>query len=527
MCIANPVKVRSSQSIWTVLTPKPELSQLVPDGLHVDVIVIGAGVTGVTTALLLKDAGRSVAVVEAREIGSGVTSGSSGHLTQVLDARYGELEHTFGREGARLAAESSGTAIDQIATLVERTGAECDFARVPGYLYTTREEDVDKLKEELEAAKRAGLPAELSRVPLPLVVRAGLCFPGQAELNPLSYLAALARRLPGDGSYVFENTRVLAVDEGEPCRVHLEQGLVLSAERVILATHVPLNRVLLMPRVEQCRSYVISGPAHQSAPGLFWDTEQPYHYVRRQRVGTHHHWIIGGADHKTGEMPAVDPFVELSEHAVHVGLHDVQERWSAQVVASSDGLPLIGPNAMSERVYVATGYNGNGLTFGTLAAMLLRDACLDRFNPYAALYSTSRVKTLASLVSLIGDHVDFPLQLLSDALRPPEARSLSEIRPGQAKTLRLATQWLGVYRDSDTALHAVSAVCTHLEGCHLRFNPAERSWDCPCCGSRFAIDGRVLDGPAVRYLHYRQLRDEEPGASHTVGASTGIRPSDK
>jgi glycine/D-amino acid oxidase-like deaminating enzyme/nitrite reductase/ring-hydroxylating ferredoxin subunit len=521
----KPVKVRSSQSIWTVLTAKPDLPRRVPDGLHVDVIVVGAGITGVTSAVLLKDAGRSVAVLEARAIGSGVTSGTSAHLTQVLDTRYAELEHTFGREGARLAAQSSGAAIDQIATLVAQTGADCDFARVPGYLYTTHEEDVDKLKAEREAARRAGLPAELSRVPLPLVIRAGLCFPAQAELNPLSYLAALAVRIPGDGSYLFENTRVVAVDEGEPCRVHLEHGPVLTADRVILATHVPLNRVLLMSSVAQCRSYVISGPAHQSAPGLFWDTEQPYHYLRRQRVGTHHHWIIGGADHKTGEAPALDPFVELAEYAVHVGLHEVQERWSAQVVASSDGLPLIGPNAMSERVYVATGFAGNGLTFGTLAAMLLRDACLDRANSYAALYSTSRVKTFASLISLIGEHVEFPLQLLSDSLRPPEAKSLDEIAPGQAKTIRVAAQRLGVYRDLDSMLHAVSPVCSHLEACHVKFNPAERSWDCPCCGSRFAIDGRVLDGPAVRNLAYRRLPSEQHQGRPGLGPCTGTRPS--
>jgi glycine/D-amino acid oxidase-like deaminating enzyme/nitrite reductase/ring-hydroxylating ferredoxin subunit len=527
MCIAGHVRVRSSQSIWKVLSAKPDLPRRVPDGLHVDVIVVGGGITGVTSALLLKDAGRSVAVVEARDIGSGVTSQTSAHLTQVLDTRYAELEHTFGPEGARLAAQSSGAAIDQIATLVARTGAECDFSRVPGYLYTTREEDVDQLKAELEAARRAGLSAELSRVPLPLVVRAGLCFPAQAELNPLSYLGALVQRIPGEGSYVFENTRVVAVDEGEPCRVHLEHGLVLTADRVILATHVPLNRVLLIPRVAQCRSYVVSGPAHQSAPGLFWDTERPYHYVRRQRVGTHHHWIVGGADHKTGETPALDPFVALSEYAVHVGLHEVQERWSAQVVASSDGLPLIGPNAMSERVYVATGFSGNGMTFGTLAAMLLRDACLDRDNPYAALYSTSRVKTLASLVSLIGEHVEFPLHLLSDSLKPPEARSLSEIAPGQAKTVRVAAQRLGVYRDGDFAFHAVSPVCTHLEACHVKFNPAERSWDCPCCGSRFGIDGRVLDGPAVRNLTYRRLRPEEHGGAPGSGLLTATRPSGK
>jgi glycine/D-amino acid oxidase-like deaminating enzyme/nitrite reductase/ring-hydroxylating ferredoxin subunit len=517
--------VNSTQSLWKTLTSKPALPTGDPNGTHVDVAVVGGGITGITSALLLKDAGRSVAVLEARSIGSGVTSGTSGHLTQVLDTRYYEIEEKFGAEGARLAAESSGDAIEQIATLASRIEADCDFARVPGYLYTEREQDVDKLMRELDAAQRAGLAAELSKVPLPIVTRAGVCFSNQAQLNPLAYLGALARLLPGGGCHVFEGSRVVAVDEGEPCRLHLERGAVVTADRVILATHVPLNRVLLTPRVAQYRSYVLSGPAHQSVPGLFWDTEDPYHYVRRHRVGSGYHWIVGGADHKTGQNTD-DPFAELLEFGTRVGLNEVEERWSAQVVEPIDGLPLIGRNAMSERVYVATGFSGNGLTFGTLAAMILRDACLDEPNRYASLYSATRVASVSSLGTFVGENVDFPLHLLSDSLRPPEVKTLGEIKRGEGKSIRLDGHRLAVYRDHLDELHAVSPVCTHL-GCHVKFNPAEVTWDCPCHGSRFGIDGRVVDGPAVKNLMYKKVDEVPPSSPRTLDpAVVAARPAE-
>lgn len=478
--------------------------------------IIGGGITGLTSAALLTAAGRSVAVLEAREIGSGVTGGSTGHLTQILDVRYADLERQLDADRTRLVARSSAEAIEQIAEIVERWRIDCNFERVPGYLYTEREEHVDNLERELDAASRAGLIVQRGEVPLPFATRAGFRVENQAQIDPLAYVTGLARKLvqqgrrEQQGCRVFEHARVIAIDEGEPCRVHLENGSTMTASRIILATHVPLNRVLLTPRVAQYRSYVLSGPASNTVAGLFWDTEDPYHYVRRQRVGDEYHWLLGGADHKTGKEPGDwDPFLALREYGQRLGLNRISQYWSAQVVEPADGLPLIGRNALSQRVYVATGFSGNGLTFGTLAAMILRDACLDRPNPYAKLYAATRIESVSALGSVIGEGVDFPLHLLSDALLPPEARSLDEIDRGEGKTIRVDGERLAVYRDPHGTLHAVSPVCTHL-GCHVRFNPAEATWDCPCHGSRFDVEGRVLDGPAVRNLEHRELDDEPP-----------------
>lgn len=475
-----------------------------------DVAIIGGGITGLTSAALLAAEGRSVAVLEARTIGSGVTSGSTGHLTQMLDMRYFDIERRLGAERAQMVSRSSGEAIEQIAEIVERFGINCDFERVPGYLYTEREEHVDNVERELDVARRLGLAAERHEVPLPFPTRAGLRVDGQGQIDPLAYVSGLALKVAEQGCQVFEQARVVAIDEGEPCRVHLESGAAVTSSRVILATHVPLNRLLLTPRVAQYRSYVLSGPAPSTVRGLFWDTEDPYHYVRRHRVGDDYHWLVGGADHKTGKEPSEqDPFLALREYGARLGLSRISEYWSAQVVEPADGLPMIGRNALSQRVYVATGFSGNGLTFGTLAAMILRDACLDRDNPYAKLYAATRIESVAALGSVIGEGVDFPLHLLSDSLLPPEARSLDEIERGQGKTIRVDGQRLAVYRDPHGVLHAVSPVCTHL-GCHVKFNSAESTWDCPCHGSRFDTEGRVLDGPAMRNLEHRELDDAPP-----------------
>lgn len=494
-----------TESLWVGGIQRHTYPRLERDDLHVDVAVVGGGITGTTAALLLKLAGKKVAVIEARTIGSGVTGGTTAHLTQAIDTRYQAIESKFGREGARLVAESSRVAIEQIAAFCARFEIECQFEKVPGYLYTEHDTQVDELKGELEAAHRAGLPVEMAAVPLPFTASAGIRFDDQAQFQPMAYVSALAAQTHGDGSHVFEQTRVLSVDEGEPCRVHLDNGSSLSADRVILATHAPLNRVLLQTKVAHYRSYVVSGPVERAPSGLFWDTEDPYHYVRTHRGAGGIQLIIGGEDHKTGqESDTETPFERLTDYAARWGLTKPTHRWSAQVIEPVDGLPFIGENANSERVYVATGYSGNGMTFGTIAAQILSDACLGAENPYSTLYEATRIKPLASLKSFIGENTDFPLHLLSDALRPPNARSLEDIRPGEGKIVRVSGQRLAVYRDEQNGLHALSPICTHL-GCHVAFNGVERSWDCPCHGSRFDIEGRVLDGPAVLPLPKKNL----------------------
>jgi glycine/D-amino acid oxidase-like deaminating enzyme/nitrite reductase/ring-hydroxylating ferredoxin subunit len=486
-------------------SPHPRLER---DDLHVDIAVIGGGITGTTAAILSKLAGKRVALLEARTIGSGVTGGTTAHLTEAVDTRYVTLESKFGHAGTRIVAESSRAAIEKVSELCLRLAIGCDLERLPGYLFTEREDEVEQLSAELEAGRRAGLRLVLDRPPLPIVVKAGLRFDDQAQFNPLAYVTSLADRIAGDGSEVFENSRVLAIDEGEPCTLHLENGATLRANHVIVATHAPLDAVLLQTKIAQYRSYAVSGSVEQAPRGLFWDTADPYHYIRAYRRGGECALIIGGEDHKTGRTPeGEEPFGRLAEYAARFGLSRIERRWSAQVIEPVDGLPFIGLEAGSERVYVATGFSGNGMTFGTVAAMILSDACLGIENPYAEFYSATRFKPLASLKSFLSENVSFPLHLLSDRLRPPDVRSLGEIAHDDGKIVRVGSQRLAVYRDADGSFHAVSPICTHM-GCVVAFNSIEKSWDCPCHGSRFGVDGSVLDGPATEPLARRSLASD-------------------
>jgi glycine/D-amino acid oxidase-like deaminating enzyme/nitrite reductase/ring-hydroxylating ferredoxin subunit len=495
-----------TESLWagTRGTGYPKLEE---KELSVDVAVVGGGITGVTTAILLKLAGKKVALLEARRVGSGVTAGTTGHLTEVLDTRYRELERRFGEDGAALVAASSRAAIEQIAALELRLHARSGFERIPGYLFSEREDERDALSEELACMRRAGLAATSSDVPLPLSIQAGIRIEDQAAFHPLEYVLSLAAKVPGDGSHVFERTRVHNVDEGEPCRVHVANGPSLRADDVVIATHSPLNQAVLQTKVAQYRSYVVSGAVAKAPLGLFWDTNDPYHYVRSYRHDGTTELIVGGEDHKTGDDEHADaPFERLTAYAARLGLEKPRFRWSSQVVEPVDGLPFIGKNAGAEHVYVATGFSGNGLTFGTLAAMILRDACIGSHNPYAEIYAPGRLKPFTKLASFLSENVDFPLHLLSDALKAPTARSLDEVPRGDGRIVRVHGRRVAAYRDESGRLHTVSPICTHL-GCHVVFNTTEKSWDCPCHGSRFGVDGGVLDGPASQALEQIELEE--------------------
>jgi nitrite reductase/ring-hydroxylating ferredoxin subunit len=274
---------------------------------------------------------------------------------------------------------------------------------------------------------------------------------------------------------------------------------------VVLATHAPLNLLLLQTKIAHYRSYVVAGPVRHSPYGLFWDMEDPYHYIRSQRVGNDYYLLVGGEDHKTGQEHETGArFAALAAFAERFGMRTITHSWSAQVIEPVDGLPLIGPNANSENVFVATGFSGDGMIYGTLSAMILADLCQGIPNRYAELYQATRIKPIAALQSYTGENIDFPLHLVSDAIRPPDVTSVDSIERGDGKIVRVHGERLAVYRDEHGELHAVSSVCTHL-GCQVAFNPSEKSWDCPCHGSRFDTKGLVINTPAVRNLARRNV----------------------
>ena len=496
-----------TESLWRATHQLGRHSSLNGDR-ETDVVIVGAGITGLTAAALLARAGRRVAVVERDAVGSGETGNTTAHLTEAIDARYQTLAKDFGEENARLVAASKRAAIDRIASFARETGGDCGFARVPGYLYTEREADVEWLAGEMNAARRAGCRVEwVDAAPLPFRTAGAIRWPEQAQVHATAYLQALVHEATRHGARVYENTPVVGVHDGEPCTVETERG-VIRATHVFVAANVPVNnRVLLHTKLAAYRSYVVAAEWSGSLNGLFWDTDDPYHYTRVEQVDGRTLLIVGGEDHRTGEEGKTDRCYErLLEYAKkRFGMtEEAPYRWSGQIIEPVDGLPYIGLNTASRHVYVATGYAGNGMTFGTLAGMIVSDLVLGTSNPYAALYDATRVKPISSAYEYVTENAAFPAHLLKDRLTTlnAENKAVESLRAGEGGIFSSDEGKVAVCRDREGALHSVSAVCTHL-GCDVAWNHAEQTWDCPCHGSRFSPDGRVINGPAVTDLSWR------------------------
>lgn len=473
--------------------------------IQTDVAIVGAGISGLTAAVILARTGLRVAVLERDRVGTGETGDTTSHLTEAVDARYQTLIRDFGEDGARMVAASSRDAIDWIETMVKESPIDCGFARVPGFLYTERRSDLEWLANELDAARRAGCPvAWTDEVPLPFPTHGAVRWDNQAQLHATAYLDGLLKAAVTQGAQIFENTRVLGVEDDDPCRVETDRGTV-RAKHVFVAANVPVNnRVFLHTKIAAYRSYVVAAEyAPGGLKGLFWDTDAPYHYVRTQQANGQTWLIVGGEDHRTGARTDTDACYErLAEYArSRFGMSQVSFRWSGQIIEPVDGLPFIGLNSGSERVYVATGYAGNGITFGTLAGMIVSDLIRHGRNPYASLYDATRVKPLAAAYDYVAENITFPAHLITDRLTSLDVddRTVQALPPGEGGIFNSDAGKIAVCRDSRGVVHACSAVCTHL-GCDVAWNRAEQTWDCPCHGSRFSPDGTVINGPAVSDL---------------------------
>lgn len=500
-----------TNSIWMTTSPIKRMASLERD-VEVDVAIIGAGITGLTAADLLKRAGKTVAVIDLGRIGFGETGHTTAHLTEMLDLEYRDLISNFGIEGGRLACQASRKAIQRIEANVDAYGIDCDFARVSAWKYTEARSEIDNLEEESEAALKLSVPNSLVfDTPLPFPVERAMRLDHQAQFHPLKYLSALARQVDGGGSYIFENTRAIDVEEGEPCKVITEHGTI-TAKDVIVAANVPvLNKFFLITKIAAYRSYAIAFKNQRAwdSNHLFWDTEDPYHYIRREDIDGETYLIVGGEDHKTGQDGHTETHFRALEEwcRKRFEFDQVDFRWSGQIIHPVDGLPYIGRNSMSDNVFVATGYSGTGMTFGTVAGMLLSDLILGQKNPWEALFDATRVKPWAAALSYVSENVDFPTHLISDRLTPGQEPKLDSLKENEGALIRVGAKKVAAYRDPEGQMHLLSPVCPHL-GCYVHWNEAEKSWDCPCHGSRFDPVGKLLNGPAVTDLRSEAENDD-------------------
>lgn len=476
-----------------------------------DVCVIGGGIAGLSTAYHLLEAGLSVIVLEDGGLGAGMTCRTSAHLSCVLDDRFAELERLRGRESARLAASSHAAAIDRIEAIVAREGIACGFERVDAFLFTGTRGQADKRARELEterdAAARAGLRVEkLPHSPVPGFDGPCLKFPGQAQFHPLDYIAGLARAVTARGGRI-RRAHATALEGGARARVRA-QGRTINAAHVVVATNSPVNNlVALHLKLAGYMTYVIAlrVPHGSVPPGLYWDNEEPYHYVRLARDPFEPDaWdllIVGGEDHRTGSPPRA--------HAPHAALEawtrarvpaaaEVVARWGGQVMETLDGLAYIGRNPLDrDNVYVVAGDSGMGLTHGTVAGMLLTDLITGRDNPWAELYAPARAPFKAS--AEFSPRAAHSLARYADWITPGDVKDADAIGNDAGAVVRNGLTKKAVYRDRNGIVHACSAVCPHLGGI-VTWNSVERTWDCPCHGSRFDPWGHVLCGPSNRNL---------------------------
>jgi glycine/D-amino acid oxidase-like deaminating enzyme/nitrite reductase/ring-hydroxylating ferredoxin subunit len=500
--------------------PQPSRQEMrEPQGA--DVCIVGAGISGLTTAYLLAREGKSVIVLDDGPLAGGETERTTAHLSNALDDRYYFLEKKHGAEGARLAADSHTQAIGQIEEICRREQIDCDFTRLDGFLFCPPGVGREELDRELEAAHRAGLSdVELvDRAPVP-GWDSGPClrFPGQGQFHPLKYLRALAEKIEQMGGRIYCNTHATGIEGGSPCVVQTSFGTRVSSGAVVVATNSPVNdRVTIHTKQAPYRTYVVGlrVPAGSVPLALYWDTAQDkeeqgqghnasYHYVRLQRLpeGADELLIVGGEDHKTGQADDMEERWRRLEQWTRERFSmasDVRYRWSGQVLEPVDGMAFIGRNPGDEQdnVYVITGDSGHGMTHGTLGGMLVRDLILGRDNAWAKLYDPSRTAVRSA--------GDFARENLNVAARYAELvtggdiHSVQDLSLNSGAVIRKGTSKIAVYRDEHGELHEFSAVCPHLK-CIVHWNHAEKSWDCPCHGSRFSRFGEVLNGPAISNL---------------------------
>jgi glycine/D-amino acid oxidase-like deaminating enzyme/nitrite reductase/ring-hydroxylating ferredoxin subunit len=478
------------------------------DDLTADVCIIGAGIAGMTTAYSLALEGRSVVVLDDGPVGGGMTQRTTAHLTNAIDDRYFRIERLHGRDGARLAAESHTAAIERIETIAGDERIDCDFERLDGYLVAARGSPADLLDRELAAAQRAGLAdvAAVARAPVG-AFGAGRClrFPGQGQLHPGKYLAGLARALEKRGGRIFCGTHVSSVEGGRAVKAVSTTGRAVSAAAVVVATNTPINDVVTIHTKQAPYStYVVAARvARGSVPkALYWDTEDPYHYVRLHDDGESELLIVGGEDHKSGQArDGSERFARL-ERWMREGFPTAGAmalRWSGQVMEPMDGVAFIGRNpGDADNVYIATGDSGMGMTHGTIAGILLTDLIVGRKSTWATLYDPAR-KMLRAPIEYAKENLNVAARYVEDYLGGGDAGSVDDLAPGQGAVLRRGLAKVAAYRDYDGVVHERSAVCPHL-GCIVSFDDVEKTWDCPCHGSRFDRYGRVIVGPANRDL---------------------------
>lgn len=498
------IKALQSESAWMHGAKLPKFGAI-SSNENTEVCIVGAGITGLTAAYLLAKEGKRVLVLEDFEIASGETERTTAHLSNILGNRYTWLEGVHGKEGARLIAQSHGAAIDRMEKIIKEESIDCQFERLSGYLFLSPGESTDELQKELEALKRVKIEAAwVDQLSLSTYAAGpALHISRQGQFHILKYMAGLADAAVRAGAKIHTGTHVSKIEGGAECLVETSSGFRVTAKDVIIATNAPVrDNALIFSKQAAYRTFVIGAalPKGDCKKGLYWDTANPYHYVRLLEEPEGDLLIVGGEDCKTGQSNDAElRFARLEQwaRARFPKMGELSYRWSGQVMESHDGIALIGKLPLGkDHLYIATGDSGNGITHGTIAGIVLTDLLCKRKNPWEELYKPSRTR-LRSGKEFIKENANIAACLVGDYVKPGTKNV--QLEPNSGTVIGHGPKKIALYCDAKGVNHQLSAVCPH-KGCIVHWNSFEKSWDCPCHGSRFDPKGHVLNGPSISDL---------------------------
>lgn len=495
---------QNHESYWQEIDP-PLYTPLLGT-LHTDVCIVGAGIAGVMTAYILLKNGFKVVLIDKEPFGENETARTSAHLSFVLDEGFRKLITLHGETKANQALSSHSDAIDLIEKIIAEENIACDFKRIPGFLYLSPDTEREDFEEEFEASIRLGAPCELLPSP-PYFAHFGpaISYPQQARIHPLKFLKGLLSAIQKMGGQIYGLTAAVEFHDGDSTFVKTSNGSEIYAKSVVVTTNVPVNDRFHMHTKEAAyRTYIIGVevPAGSFPDILFWDTAEPYHYVRLipEYSSGKDLVIVGGEDHRVGQEPHTDTRFENLYVWAKERLHlegEIVHRWSGQIIEPTDGLAFIGKNPGDDNIFISTGDSGHGLTHGAIASMVIRDLLQNTVNEWADLYSPSRINLRATM-QFVKENTNI-LRQYTERIHVPKEWTKDHLQPGEGSLAQIHGQKIALYCNENNEIKSFSAICPHLGGV-VHWNETEKTWDCPCHGSRFAATGEVINGPAISGL---------------------------
>lgn len=492
------------KSPWQSL-PAPVDSTAVhnPETVY-DCLIIGAGITGISTALLVQTAGKKVIVADAHTAGFGTTGGTSAHINTFADTTYKEAESAFGAKGAQLFADAINDGFDLIKQNISTYGIDCDYETKSAYLYAENEEQKKQLDDIFESSDKVGIHVNYTEdLPGPFTYVKALHFDKQAQFHPLKYLNALKKTYLDAGGILLSHTKIENVETRDNIHRAIAGETVISAEQVVYATHIPPKITSFSFRCAPYRSYVLGVKlkGNNYPDALIYDMEDPYHYIRTHQINGEPILLAGGEDHKTGHNDPEKAFSALERFVrKNYSVSSVRYKWSSQYYIPSDGFPYIGQMpGVAKGIYCATGYNGNGMMLGSIAGKILSDLVNGRKSKYEAVFSPARIRLSSGLIEAVKENADVAYHFIADRFNIHETDSVKRIRRDSGKVVEVKGEKIAVYCDANGNIYSLNPVCTHAR-CIVSWNQEEKSWDCPCHGARYDIHGRVLNGPADKDL---------------------------